>query len=230
MRKSPGPEQRIQANRECICSHRHGQDQRIRSSSCTRVSVFVSRYLTMTAHCKESPLAVHDGEVSSKKFSFLWCIRSLHLRSPTIRAPAGIPRLEERLNRLTAVMQKTLARGKSPRERLQLCGCGYVSFALRWPQHFLVMFDLPQLCASTARNRVSAKMRFVFCSTALPAHSHCLSEIGVVWGAGHNQRRAKPSAACPLRKGTDKQHHTCLRPNSSKWSIRKALISTIPTQ
>ncbi len=50
---------------------------------------------------------------------------------------------EEGFDRLTAVMQKTLARGKSPRERLQLCGCGYVNFALRWPQHFLVMFDLP---------------------------------------------------------------------------------------
>ena len=24
-----------------------------------------------------------------------------------------------------------------------MCGCGYVDFALRWPQHFLVMFDLP---------------------------------------------------------------------------------------
>lgn len=50
---------------------------------------------------------------------------------------------EEGFDRLTAVMQKTLARGNSPRERLQLCGCGYVNFALRWPQHFLVMFDLP---------------------------------------------------------------------------------------
>ncbi len=50
---------------------------------------------------------------------------------------------EEGFDRLTAVMQKTLSRGKSPRERLQLCGCGYVNFALRWPQHFLVMFDLP---------------------------------------------------------------------------------------
>jgi len=50
---------------------------------------------------------------------------------------------EEGFDRLTAVMQKTLARGKSPRERLQLCGCGYVNFALRSPQHFLVMFDLP---------------------------------------------------------------------------------------
>lgn len=50
---------------------------------------------------------------------------------------------EEGFDRLTAVMQKTLVRGKSPRERLQLCGCGYVDFALRWPQHFLAMFDLP---------------------------------------------------------------------------------------
>ena len=35
------------------------------------------------------------------------------------------------------------SRATSPRERLQECGCGYVAFALRWPQHFLVMFDLP---------------------------------------------------------------------------------------
>ena len=28
-------------------------------------------------------------------------------------------------------------------ERFRLCGRGYISLALRWPQHFLVMFDLP---------------------------------------------------------------------------------------
>jgi AcrR family transcriptional regulator len=50
----------------------------------------------------------------------------------------------EGFDRLTAVMQKTMAKGKSARERLELCGCGYVDFALRWPQHFLVMFDLPR--------------------------------------------------------------------------------------
>jgi AcrR family transcriptional regulator len=49
----------------------------------------------------------------------------------------------EGFDRLTAVMQKAMARGKSPRERLELCGCGYVDFALHWPQHFLIMFDLP---------------------------------------------------------------------------------------
>jgi AcrR family transcriptional regulator len=51
---------------------------------------------------------------------------------------------EEGFDRLAASMQKSLARATTPRERLQECGCGYVAFALRWPQHFLVMFDLPQ--------------------------------------------------------------------------------------
>lgn len=49
----------------------------------------------------------------------------------------------EGFDRLTAVMQKSLARGKTSLERLQLCGSGYVDFALKWPHHFLVMFDLP---------------------------------------------------------------------------------------
>jgi hypothetical protein len=40
-------------------------------------------------------------------------------------------------------MKRSAARGSTPEERFRLCGRGYVSFALRWPQHFLVMFDLP---------------------------------------------------------------------------------------
>jgi AcrR family transcriptional regulator len=59
---------------------------------------------------------------------------------------------KEGFDRLTAVMQKTLARGKSPWERLQLCGCGYVNFALRWPQHFLLMFDLPPALRERCKN------------------------------------------------------------------------------
>jgi AcrR family transcriptional regulator len=49
----------------------------------------------------------------------------------------------EGFDRLTVAMQKSMARSTSARERFELCGCGYVGFALRWPQHFLVMFDLP---------------------------------------------------------------------------------------
>jgi AcrR family transcriptional regulator len=45
--------------------------------------------------------------------------------------------------RLTAAMRRSAGRGTGTLERLRLCGRGYVDFALRWPQHFLVMFDLP---------------------------------------------------------------------------------------
>src|ERR1039458_4452503 len=51
----------------------------------------------------------------------------------------------EVFDRLTALMQKSSAGGKTALGRLQLCGCGYVDFALRWPHHFLVMFDLPKI-------------------------------------------------------------------------------------
>jgi len=49
----------------------------------------------------------------------------------------------EGFERLTAAMKKRSAAGAKAAERLMLCGCGYVDFALRWPHHFLVMFDLP---------------------------------------------------------------------------------------
>ena len=45
--------------------------------------------------------------------------------------------------RLTAAMKRAAAQGQTPPERLRLCGRGYVNFALRWPEHFAVMFDLP---------------------------------------------------------------------------------------
>ena len=50
----------------------------------------------------------------------------------------------EGFERLAATMHRSLAKGQTATERLHLCGCGYVEFALRWPHHFLVMFDLPK--------------------------------------------------------------------------------------
>lgn len=45
--------------------------------------------------------------------------------------------------RLTASMKRSAAQGSDPGEQLRFCGRGYVKFALRWPEHFVVMFDLP---------------------------------------------------------------------------------------
>ena len=50
---------------------------------------------------------------------------------------------EEGFARLTQTMVESADRGTTPIERFELCGCGYVEFALRWPNHFLVMFDQP---------------------------------------------------------------------------------------
>jgi AcrR family transcriptional regulator len=49
----------------------------------------------------------------------------------------------EGFDRLAVSMQAAMEPARNPRERLVLCGCGYVEFALLWPQHLLVMFDLP---------------------------------------------------------------------------------------
>jgi AcrR family transcriptional regulator len=45
--------------------------------------------------------------------------------------------------RLTASMKRSAAHGTDAGEQLRFCGRGYVKFALRWPEHFAVMFDLP---------------------------------------------------------------------------------------
>jgi AcrR family transcriptional regulator len=44
---------------------------------------------------------------------------------------------------LTASMHEAMSEGRTAEERLRLAGRGYVQFALRWPQHIQVMFDLP---------------------------------------------------------------------------------------
>jgi AcrR family transcriptional regulator len=57
----------------------------------------------------------------------------------------------EGFERLAAAMRKAMTPAKSTRERLELCGCGYVEFALRWPHHLVVMFDLPSTWSKQSR-------------------------------------------------------------------------------
>lgn len=59
----------------------------------------------------------------------------------------------EGFDRLADAMRKAMTPARSPREKLILCGSGYVEFALSWPHHLLVMFDLP-----VPRRRRSAKV------------------------------------------------------------------------
>jgi AcrR family transcriptional regulator len=50
---------------------------------------------------------------------------------------------EEGFDRLTESMKEALVPGSNPLHQLRQAGRGYVAFALRWPQHFAVMFDTP---------------------------------------------------------------------------------------
>ena len=49
----------------------------------------------------------------------------------------------EGFDRLTSAMTQAAGTASRPLERLRLSGRGYVEFALRYPQHFAVMFDAP---------------------------------------------------------------------------------------
>jgi AcrR family transcriptional regulator len=50
----------------------------------------------------------------------------------------------EGFNRLTESLESAAAPASSGMDRLRLSGRGYVQFALRYPQHFAVMFDAPR--------------------------------------------------------------------------------------
>jgi AcrR family transcriptional regulator len=64
--------------------------------------------------------------------------RHFHDRDELLAAVAA-----QGFERLTAAMKRSAAKGTGSLGHLRLCGRGYIEFALRWPEHFLVMFDLP---------------------------------------------------------------------------------------
>jgi AcrR family transcriptional regulator len=66
----------------------------------------------------------------------------------------------EGFDRLALAMKKHAAAGVTAVDRLRSCGCGYVDFALRWPQHFLVMFDLPSVPGEQSRHEVAGRNAF----------------------------------------------------------------------
>jgi AcrR family transcriptional regulator len=47
-------------------------------------------------------------------------------------------------DRLTASMHRAMSEGNDAEDRFRLCGRGYLQFALRWPEHMQIMFDMPE--------------------------------------------------------------------------------------
>lgn len=78
----------------------------------------------------------------------------------------------EGFERMCTTMHKRMERSTSPRERLVLCGCGYVEFALRWPRHFLVMFDLVDLLQGECEKPRIGESAFQVLLDAIMAAQH----------------------------------------------------------
>lgn len=57
-------------------------------------------------------------------------------------------------------MTRSAAKGAIALDRFRLSGLGYVEFALDWPQHFQVMFDLPACVAKYPEYSAAAKAAF----------------------------------------------------------------------
>jgi AcrR family transcriptional regulator len=63
-------------------------------------------------------------------------------------------------DQLTESMKKAMAKGRTAAERLSFAGRGYVQFALRWPQHILVMFETPVTDGQRPEHARSAQRAF----------------------------------------------------------------------
>ena len=66
----------------------------------------------------------------------------------------------EGFNRLTESMTKAAESGNNAMARLRLSGRGYVDFALRFPQHFVVMFESPQPIKTNLESRQAGERAF----------------------------------------------------------------------
>lgn len=66
----------------------------------------------------------------------------------------------EGFDRLTESMRRAAASGNGALDRLRLSGRGYVRFALRYPQHFTVMFEAPERFEALAETRVAGERSF----------------------------------------------------------------------
>jgi AcrR family transcriptional regulator len=112
----------------------------------------------------------------------------------------------EGFERLTAVMKKSSAKGKTALERLQLSGCGYVDFALRWPHHFLVMFDLPKGDSAECLEEAVGKNAFdvlMGCVLAAQQSGHLASgdplpQAWTAWSLVHGIAKLAVSGNLPL--------------------------------
>jgi len=81
--------------------------------------------------------------------------RHFHDKDDLLNAVAA-----EGFDNLTQSMARSAASGRTALEKLRLSGRGYVDFALRFPQHFLVIFESPRPEKVNPESRMAGERAF----------------------------------------------------------------------
>jgi AcrR family transcriptional regulator len=152
--------------------------------------------------------------------------------------------------RLTASMKRSAAQGSDPGEQLRFCGRGYVNFALRWPEHFVIMFDLPSNSGANPEYQAAGQEAF----DTLLGHIVQCQESGILpagdpqplalaaWSVVHGIAKLAISRQLPLNRAvipafTDQVTSTLLSgfkvqssgfEGTAAGAARKAVVRKIP--
>jgi AcrR family transcriptional regulator len=122
----------------------------------------------------------------------------------------------EGFDRLTAAMIRTAQSASSALDRIHLSGRGYVEFALRYPQHFTVMFEVtwhgglrPQVQAAGDR-AFGTLVRFVEAAQAEGAlvRGDAKPFALLAWSMVHGVAKLAISGRLPVSNSADVLHFT----------------------
>ena len=118
--------------------------------------------------------------------------------------------------RLTESMVKTAKSGSGALDELRLSGRGYVQFALRYPQHFAVMFDAPRRFDLHPETRAAGECAF---GTLVRYIEGCQAEGSLpkedakslallAWSMVHGVAKLAISGQLPWREAAQVLHFT----------------------
>jgi len=133
----------------------------------------------------------------------------------------------EGFERLTKSMNDAAARGATPVERFLLSGSGYVQFALRYSEHFTVMFDRPEVlkrsgrCAEASERAFATLLGFVRnCQDAgnLPAGDAKPYAL-MAWSLVHGVSKLAISGHLPFASQEQVLEFTALLTSTLAWGM-----------
>ena len=140
----------------------------------------------------------------------------------------------EGFDRLTAAMTRAAEPASGALERFRLSGRGYVEFALKYPQHFAVMFDFPSKFDQYPQARAAGEGAF---GTLVGYVEACQAEhllppgdarpfALLAWSMVHGVAKLAASGRLPLREAADVLDFT----DAATGALARGLAHAFPSE